>query len=164
MRSRNHAPKNAVSLIIDTRSLYHSFTKKSTEYRMKIKTQIRHNFLYPILRSYLVRKTGRWTTFATLTMRICKHIRPLRLRRRFREALSHKKTGRRLPTCFFGAENGTWTRTVWTTRPSNVRVCQFRHSRIKYWIVLRGYAQVAPQTCAVCCCASFRHSRILIYC
>ena len=30
----------------------------------------------------------------------------------------------------FGARNGTWTRTVWTTRPSNVRVCQFRHSRV----------------------------------
>ena len=30
----------------------------------------------------------------------------------------------------YGARNGTWTRTVWTTRPSNVRVCQFRHSRI----------------------------------
>ena len=31
--------------------------------------------------------------------------------------------------CNVGARNGTWTRTVWTTRPSNVRVCQFRHSR-----------------------------------
>ena len=29
-----------------------------------------------------------------------------------------------------GARNGTWTRMVFTTRPSNVRVCQFRHSRI----------------------------------
>ena len=32
--------------------------------------------------------------------------------------------------CFNGAEDGTWTRTVLPTRPSSVRVCQFRHSRI----------------------------------
>ena len=38
----------------------------------------------------------------------------------------------------FGARNGTWTRTVWTTRPSNVRVCQFRHSRIRCLGLLTG--------------------------
>ena len=58
VRSRNHAPKNAVSLITDTRLLYHSFTKKSTDYRTKIRTQIRHNFLYPILRLFLAEKVG----------------------------------------------------------------------------------------------------------
>ena len=34
-----------------------------------------------------------------------------------------------------GAGNGTWTRTVWTTRPSNVRVCQFRHSCSRFLII-----------------------------
>ena len=37
------------------------------------------------------------------------------------------------------ARNGTWTRTVWTTRPSNVRVCQFRHSRVSRTIVRNVY-------------------------
>ena len=30
----------------------------------------------------------------------------------------------------YGARDGTWTRTSCPTRPSNVRVCRFRHSRI----------------------------------
>ena len=43
---------------------------------------------------------------------------------------NENKSTKSLTRCFcFGARNGTWTRTVWTTRPSNVRVCQFRHSR-----------------------------------
>ena len=51
--------------------------------------------------------------------------------------------------CFFGARDGTWTRTVWTTRPSNVRVCQFRHSRISaladdYCIILNNSPFVNP--------------------
>ena len=43
----------------------------------------------------------------------------------------NEKKGNHKSDCLFsGAGNGTWTRTVWTTRPSNVRVCQFRHSRV----------------------------------
>ena len=40
----------------------------------------------------------------------------------------------------FGASDGTWTRTRLHTRPSNVPVCLFQHTRIcDYWIIaLRG--------------------------
>ena len=31
---------------------------------------------------------------------------------------------------FYGASDGTWTRTSWNTRPSNVPVCLFQHTRI----------------------------------
>ena len=31
---------------------------------------------------------------------------------------------------FNGASDGTWTRTSWNTRPSNVPVCLFQHTRI----------------------------------
>ena len=35
-----------------------------------------------------------------------------------------------IPVGIFGAIDGTWTRTRLRTRPSNVRVCQFRHDRM----------------------------------
>ena len=78
-------------------------------------------------------KRDSWTNLAALDCKFCKQNSPVCCTNAaydFSKHFSDKKTGRRLPTCFFGAGNGTWTRTVWTTRPSNVRVCQFRHSRI----------------------------------
>ena len=78
-------------------------------------------------------KRDRWTYFAALNSAFANANAPVPLKRwrvctiRFP---NEKKGNRKCDCLFSGAGNGTWTRTVWTTRPSNVRVCQFRHSRV----------------------------------
>ena len=48
----------------------------------------------------------------------------------------------------FGADDGTWTHMEYTTRPSNVRVCQFRHIRIMKFLAVGKHLG----KCFPCCC------------
>ena len=57
--------------------------------------------------------------------------------------ISHKKNNRyQMVSAIFGARDGTWTRTSRPTRPSNVRVCRFRHSRSTVDIITERYTYV----------------------